>query len=112
LKIVDTPVPQRIVFEHDEKGEIISLVELIILPDLLGRRPIAYIHKVCTDKQHQHQGLATKLMKQAIEKAEELNCYKLFLVCKRDIAQFYDQLGLRDDGEIRMVSDLRKETDR
>lgn len=97
MKITNTEkTPLRYIFtKQDETRATVSLVELIILPDLFGRNPCGYIHKVYTDELHQGRGHASELMEKAIEKARENGCYKLFLICQPDITPFYEKLGLQ-----------------
>ena len=82
-----------------------SVVELIILPDLFGKRPAAYIHKVYTEDSYQGRGIATSLVKEAISYAKEHGCYKVFLVCRGETVSFYRRLGLHEDkvGMVKML---------
>ena len=78
-----------------------SRVEMFILPDLFGKRPSAYIHKVYTDAAFQGRGLASGLVREAVEYARERGCYKVFLVCQEDVFPFYEMLGFQK-GQVEM----------
>ena len=88
---------ERKVFEAEGH----SRVEILILPDLFGGRPAAYIHKVYTDSEHQGKGLASGLVREAIEYAKMKGCYKVFLVCREGIAPFYERFGFQK-GQVEM----------
>ncbi|MEM4274770.1 MAG: GNAT family N-acetyltransferase [Candidatus Nitrosocaldaceae archaeon] len=91
VKYVKEPI--RYIFSISDNGNIKSVVELIIIYDIFGGRPSAYIHKVYTAEKYQRQGFATKLLNDAINKAKEMNCYKVFLVCDDKLVDFYERLG-------------------
>lgn len=95
LKVKKVPAPRRMLFTKREGDQIVSLVEMIILPDVQGRRPAAYIHKVETDEEFRGGGHASVLVKEALGAAERMDCYKVFLVCDPGVAGFYSRLGLR-----------------
>jgi GNAT superfamily N-acetyltransferase len=88
---MESDSPRRKVFRV--KGK--SIVEVVILPDIFGKRPAAYIHKVYTESEHQGKGLATGLLREAIEYARKEDCFKVFLICKDDVIPFYTKLGFK-----------------
>ena len=92
MKLVSARKPKRRVFSAD--GD--SIVEIIILPDIFGMKPAAYIHKVHTDEEHRGKGYATKLVKEAIEYAQREGCYKAFLICHRETVPFYERCGMKE----------------
>jgi len=98
LKLVRAKKPQRFTFTESDREDVVCCVELIILPDLFGERPAAYIHKVYTDESCQRQGRATGLVNQAIAKARKEGCHKIFTICKdEETAKFYERFGMVKD---------------
>ena len=96
MKVIAGSEPRRFLFHEDRSNvggssEPVSVVELIILPDLFGKRPAGYIHKVYTDEGFRNIGYASTLVKKAIEFAKEQGCYKVFLICSKDTVPFYEK---------------------
>ena len=103
MKLELTPKPRRVIFaESNDFCDVRSMVELIILPDVFGEKPCAYIHKVYTDKESQNLGFATKLVKRAVRYSVKCGCHKVFLVCDESLLPFYSNCGLKKD-EVGMV---------
>ena len=99
MKISYEAEPKRRLFtiRHDsnEKNTIESVVELIIIPDIFGKRPAGYIHKVYTDTDFSGRGHASGLVNKAIKTAfEQYDCYKVFLISDEKTAPFYEKLGM------------------
>lgn len=97
MKIVPVEPPSRFVFTKKFRTRVVAMVEMIILPDLFGRRPAAYIHKVYTDVNHQRRGYAAVLVKEAIDSAFSMDCHKAFVVCASGMATFYEKRGMTAD---------------
>ncbi len=97
LKVDISEKPRRVTFSETSEGEIVSLVELIIIPDVFGQRPAGYIHKIYTDEKYQGKGLATKLVNDAIRCAEKSGCHKVFLITTLENVKFYEGLGFEAD---------------
>jgi len=91
LRIVEADSPTRHVFREGDE----SVVELIVIPDILGRRPVGYIHKVVTAEECQDKGFATELMIIALASAKDMGCYKVFLICGDENRGFYERLGFK-----------------
>lgn len=84
---------ERIILKSEVNSEVLSFVELHIIPDILGKKPVAHIHKVFTDESHREQGLASNLLSKAVDRAKSYGCYKVFLTCSDDKVPFYVQNG-------------------
>jgi len=95
LKIFMVEAPRRYLFSHEDEDIVKSVVELIILPDILGRKPAGYIHKVYTDERFRNRGYASKLVKEALMQAKKEGCHKAFLVCDETTVPFYEKLGMK-----------------
>ena len=97
IVIHDNEEPKRKILVIKDGDEILSLVELIIIHDIFGKRPCAYIHKVYTIDREQGKGYASRLVKEAIRYAKNQGCYKVFLICKEDLIPFYNRLRFEKD---------------
>ncbi len=97
MKIAKGAKGHREVFTYSEGGVPRSMVELIVMPDLFGKRPVGYIHKVYTDETHKGRGLATSLVRKAVDFAREKGCYKVFLTCREETAPFYEKSGFKKE---------------
>ena len=81
--------------EHDLEA---SYVETIIFQPTHGRDPVCYVHAVFTDPEYREQGRASRLVKQAVKHARERGCYKVFLVCRPELEEWYKKIGLEKAG--------------
>ncbi len=86
-----------------ETGDVLSLVELFILPDIYGGQQCGYIHKVNTNKEHEGKGYASELLKCAKDYAKLMGCHKIFLICHLDVSEFYVKNGFEVDMQVVMV---------
>ncbi len=78
-------------------GKIISTCTITIIPNLTrGARPYGLIENVVTHPDFQKKGIASQVMKYALEIAREKNCYKIMLLTSRkdeEIFGFYEKAG-------------------
>ena len=94
--------------EDMSKGQIISTVKLIIEPKFFhGGKAAGHIEDVATRAGFEGNGLAKALLKEAIKVAEENNCYKIILDCKKELIPFYNKLGF-ESHDVCMRLDLKK----
>lgn len=96
IKVKNDLQPRSIILTKKEVGKVISMVQLVIIPDILGGRPSGYIHHVNTAQTHRGKGVALQLVKDAIRRAKDEGCYKLFLTCDRSLIPFYQKAGMRE----------------
>jgi GNAT superfamily N-acetyltransferase len=90
------PVQSIILTKKDKIDKISSLVQLLIIPDILGGRPTGYIHHVNTAQKHRGKNLASDLVKEAIQVSKDKGCYKLFLICDKSLIDFYQKAGMKE----------------
>ncbi len=93
LEIHTAKEPEHYIFNIMNK----SVVEMIVIYDVFGKRPAAYIHKVYTAEEEQNKGYASRLLGMAIDVAKQLNCYKVFVICNEDNKAFYQKNGFKAD---------------
>jgi GNAT superfamily N-acetyltransferase len=87
----------------DLDGTVVASCLLLIVPNLTrGGRPFAIIENVVTHAGHRRQGLGTRLLALACERARAVNCYKLMLTTGRSdegVLRFYEQAGFSRGGK-------------
>ena len=79
----------------EQDGKIVSMLHII--PFEFDGSKVAYIYAVATDANARGQGYATKLIRQAIEKAQAEGYKAIFTLPADDgLATFYSQFGFND----------------
>lgn len=79
-----------------EGDTLVAACTLMILPNLTrGGRPFALIENVVTHADYRRKGYARNLLKNAIERANGHDCYKIMLLTSgdADICHFYQRVG-------------------
>jgi GNAT superfamily N-acetyltransferase len=81
----------------EDTGRLVASCTLVIIPNLTrGARPYGLIENVVTHVDYRRQGIATRLLQQALEIAWEAGCYKVMLLTgRKDEAtlRFYEKAG-------------------
>jgi GNAT superfamily N-acetyltransferase len=92
--ILDNPSQHYLVAEAD--GRIVSSCVLVVIENLTrGARPYGLIENVVTHEEYRNKGYGTRLLKKALEIAQETGCYKVMLMSARgeETLKFYDRIG-------------------
>lgn len=85
------------VIEHNSK--IISSIKCLIEQKIHNNfKCVLHIEDLVTHKDYRRQGLASKLIKFALDFAREQNCYKVILCSNPENCQFYLNTGFIQKG--------------
>lgn len=85
------------VIERDEK--IVSTIHLLFEQKLHNNfKSVCHIEDLVTDPAYRSCGFASSLLRHALKRAAEKNCYKVILCSNPDTAQFYLRNGFQEKG--------------
>lgn len=89
-----------------EDGKQVGRSYLYILKNDLHQEPFGLLEDVFVEEAYRKRGIGTELVKQAIEEAKALGCYKLICTSRSSsvkVHAFYERLGFAKWGlEFRM----------
>ena len=88
-------------FSLNEDNREIARAYLYVLKNDLHEEPLGYIEDVFVDEEFRGIGFGTKIMKELIDEAKTLGCYKLIATSRysRDnVHEFYKNLGFIEFG--------------
>ncbi len=92
-----------------ENGRVVSSCYCVIIPNLtVFSRPIGFIENVVTDAGFRRQGLAKKVIGEAVKFEKERGCYKVILQSGKKRAEahkLYESMGF--SGDTKKAFDLR-----
>jgi GNAT superfamily N-acetyltransferase len=81
----------------DMQDRLVSTCTIAIIPNLTrGARPYGLIENVVTDPEFRRRGIATKVLRAALQLGWDENCYKVSLMTGRkdeETLRFYKQAG-------------------
>jgi glucosamine-phosphate N-acetyltransferase len=82
-----------------DDGQIIGATSLLLEQKFTHGGVLAgHIEEVATRKGYEGMGVASTLIKKAIEVAQENNCYKLILDCEDNLIPFYEKFDFKEKG--------------
>ena len=85
------------IFVADVGGQSVSTCYLNVIPNLTrSGQAYAVIENVVTDEAHRRNGFGAAMLKQVIDKAFDIGCYKVMLLTGRNIQahSFYEHCGM------------------
>ena len=86
----------RVFVAVSDDGQIIGSLTLMLEQKFLREGKLAgHIEDVVARKGYEGMGVASALMKRAIEIAKESRCYKLILDCHDELMPFYQKFGFQ-----------------
>lgn len=89
-----------------QNGNIVGRAFLYLINNDLHQQPYALLEDVYIEEEYQGMGNGTKIVQLAIQKAKELECYKIIGTSRNSrekVHQFYNKLGFEAYGkEFRM----------
>jgi GNAT superfamily N-acetyltransferase len=90
--------PSRTLMVADVDGKVVGTIDLVIVPNLThSAKPWAVIENVVVALESRRRGIATHLMRYAIDVAQAAGCYKVQLHSGKQRAaeahEFYRRLG-------------------
>jgi GNAT superfamily N-acetyltransferase len=98
-EILENPLLHYLVAELD--GRLVSSCTLAITPNLTrGARPYGLIENVVTHADYRGRGLATAVLRHALDLAWKLGCYKVMLLTgskEAGVHRFYEGAGFTKD---------------
>ena len=89
-----------------ENGEELGAMYLYLIRNDSHKEPYGLLEDLLVKEEHRKKGIGSTLVKEAIEEAKHLGCYKLIgtsRLSRENVHQFYEKLGLKKYGyEFRM----------
>lgn len=80
-------------------NQLVTSCTLVIIPNLTrGMRPYGLIENVVTHAAYRQKGFGTRLLRHALQLAQEQNCYKVMLLSGRkeeETLRFYEKAGFQ-----------------
>ena len=89
-------------FSVKESGEEIGRAYLYVMRNSLHSQPFGLLEDVFINESARGKGIGTKLIKCVMEKAKEMNCYKLIATSRYSrpkVHKLYEKLGFKDYGK-------------
>jgi len=81
-----------------DDGQIIGSTTLMLEQKFLrGGKLAGHIEDVVTRKGYQGMGIASALIKKAVQIAKDSGCYKLILDCDDSLIPFYQKFGFKEN---------------
>ena len=80
------------------EGRIVGMLMLQLQHKLLRNGSlVGFIEEVVVDSNERGKKIGEQLIKQVVDNAKDLGCYKVILSCKPERVKFYERCGLRKD---------------
>lgn len=87
------------VWVYEENGVLIGSISLFLEDKFIFNiSRVGHIEDVIVHSEHRKKGIGKQLMDVARERAKELGCYKVSLVCSEENKHFYEKCGMEQRG--------------
>ena len=81
------------------EGGIVGVLQMVTYPDIVHGEVGSHVLLVLVDKDHRRKGIASKLMRKAIEKAVQQGATKMHVdTTSPEAMRLYQDIGFDDDG--------------
>ena len=84
-----------------ENGEELGAMYLYLIKNDSHKEPYGFLEDLFVKEEHRKKGIGSLLVKEAIEEAKRLGCYKLIGTSRMErenVHAFYEKLGLKKYG--------------
>jgi len=80
------------------KISILGSGTIIYEPKIIhGCKNVGHIEDIVVHDKYRAHGIAKKILEKLIDSAENKNCYKVILDCKKDLIPFYEKIGFKQN---------------
>jgi len=100
--------PWLAVFVYEIEERIVGCITVYIEPKFIhGGRPLAHVEDLVVDRKFRRQGIASRLIEHACHYAKQMECYKVRLVCHKELISVYTKSHFQQVG-VEMSKYFRK----
>jgi len=91
-------------FVAEQRGSIIGVITLHTQIKLIRDGGISgFIEDLAVKEQHRGRGIGKLLVGKALEKAQEIGCYKVVLSCFPERIKFYERCGFYNESTLMRI---------
>ena len=93
------PLKRGTYYHKTGTGELLGIGTLLCEPKLIHNfSRVGHIEDISVRKDCQAQGVGKEIINRLIEKAKDLECYKIILDCSDDLVKYYEKFGFSKVG--------------
>lgn len=84
-----------------EDGTELGAIYLYLILNDSHKEPYGLLEDLLVKEEHRKKGIGSTLVKEALEEAKRLNCYKVIgtsRMAREDVHRFYEKLGMKKYG--------------
>lgn len=83
-------------FVAERNNRIVGTTSLLVDQKFIhGGGRVGHIEDVAVARDAQRQGIGTELVRFAVQRAQDLGCYKVILHCFAELSHFYERMNFR-----------------
>ena len=88
--------PNHVIFVAILDNKIVGSTTLVVEPKFIHEGGlVGHIEDVVVTKEKQGLGIGEKLIKESLDYAKKVGCYKTILDCTDDVKIFYEKIGFK-----------------